>query len=191
MPANSFDFDYKLFAGRFCGGGKHNAKSLGRLLDFVSNNKTRLIKPHNIARYYDKTRLIGRTKIYEVIMSELNQFYRKIKKTLLNHHHFTIALLVCLTCICFAFFVEKFLGKRPCNLCLVERWFLYGFVGVFLLHFYHLRFANILSLLNFGGGAGVSLYHILLESKGPRNSHLSFQVWRVFGSVGECRCCWR
>jgi disulfide bond formation protein DsbB len=77
--------------------------------------------------------------------------------------YFLLTLFICITCICFAFFVEKFLGKKPCNLCLVERWFLYGFVGVFLLHFYHLRFANILSLLNFTGGMGVSFYHILLE----------------------------
>jgi len=86
-----------------------------------------------------------------------------------------LTLFVCIGCICFAFFVEKFLGKRPCNLCLMERWFAYSFVGVFLLHFYHLHFANVLSFLNFGGGAGVSLYHILLE-KGALVSSCKFNL---------------
>ena len=75
-------------------------------------------------------------------------------------------LLSCIFSLGIAFFVEYFYKIIPCNLCYLERVFLYFYILLFFcykLNFIKSKIFNIIQILNFAIGLIVSFYHLSLE----------------------------
>ena len=105
-------------------------------------------------------------------------------------HLEVLVLLFCIASILIAYYIQFYLKITPCNLCYIERWFLYFYIILFAFNKYcFLKIKQtiifyILCIANFFAGCCVCFYHILIE-RGIVVSSCLFDV-KMLSSTISC-----
>ena len=83
-----------------------------------------------------------------------------------NEYYLKIILIISLTALIFAYFVEHILGHQPCNLCIIER-IPYGISIILISTIFIIKknqkFLTLLLILTFVFSLTISVYHFGIE----------------------------
>ena len=83
-----------------------------------------------------------------------------------NEYYLKIILIISLTALIFAYFVEHILGHQPCNLCIIER-IPYGIsiilIAIIFIIKKNQKFLTLLLILTFVFSLTISVYHYGIE----------------------------